>query len=306
VVTVLILCLAGTSVMTLLGVLLPHFLLRLGMEFRWSNRWGVMFLLFSGINLLVTLYFQASVEDQRDAYTTSVLVLMSCAALTAALDRRHRRGRAPYFTLIAGILLATILGLAVVSGSGFLIASLFILAILSMSVLSRAWRVGELRTLSFQFKEEHSKFLWDSLRLADFPVLVPHCPGKDERDLKEKQIRQHHQLAPDVDIVFLEFHVDDPSNFYQNLLVEVVPEEYRYVIKVWGCVSVAHAIAAVALEMSRYSKPPGLHFGWPELNLLSASWAYLAFGQGNIPWKVRELIVQAEPDVSKQPRVIVG
>ena len=175
--------------------------------------------------------------------------------MATAVDRRHRRGHAPYFALIAGTLLATTLALAVVSWSGILIAGLFIVAILSMSVISRALRVGELRTLSFRYKDDRSKFLWDSLRLADFPVLVPHTPGKDQRDLKEVQIRRDHQLAADADIVFLEVHVDDPSDFYQNLLVEVVPEEYRYVIKVTGCVSVAHAIAAVALEMSRYSTP---------------------------------------------------
>jgi hypothetical protein len=306
VVTVLILCLAGTSVMTVLGVLLPQFLLRFGMELRWANRWGVLIILFGGINLLVTLYFQASVDAQRDAYTTSVLVLMTCAALTCALDQRHRHHRARYFTFIAGILIATTLALAVISWNGILIASLFIVAILSMSVMSRAWRVGELRTLSFHYKDDTSKFLWDSLRLADFPVLVPHCPGQHERDLKEVQIRRDHQLAGDCDIVFLEVHVDDPSDFYQNLLVEVVREEFRYVIKVNGCVSVAHAIAAVALEMSRYSTPPGLHFGWTDMDLLSASWTYLAFGQGNVPWKVRELILHAEPDPSRRPRVIVG
>ena len=52
--------------------------------------------------------------------------------------------------------------------------------------------------------------------------------------------------------------------------------------------------------------PPGLHFGWPELDMLSASWSYLAFGEGNIPWKVRELIQRAERDPAKRPRVIVG
>jgi hypothetical protein len=78
------------------------------------------------------------------------------------------------------------------------------------------------------------------------------------------------------------------------------------VIKLTRCVSVAHAIAAVALEMSKESKPPGLHFGWSEMDLLTSSWSYFAFGEGNIPWKVRELIHRAEPNVERQPRVIVG
>src|SRR5262249_46610113 len=147
----------------------------------------------------------------------------------------------------------------------------------------RAWRANELRTVGFHFQDEESRQLWDKLRLMDFPVLIPHRPGLQSREAKEEQIRREHQLAPDVDLVFLEMELDDPSNFFQNLFVKVFREEGRFVIKATGCVSVAHAIAAVALEMSRSSKPPGLHFGWPELDLLSASWSYLAFGEGNIP-----------------------
>jgi hypothetical protein len=175
-----------------------------------------------------------------------------------------------------------------------------------MSVVSRAWRADELRTIGFEFKDAESKFLWDSLRLADFPVLVPHRPGKQSRADKEKEMRAHHQLAPSVEIVFLEIEMGDPSDFYQRLLVEILREETRVVIRVHNCVSVPHAIAAVALEMSRSSVPPALHFGWTELDLLSASWSYLAFGEGNIPWKVRELIHRAEKDPAKRPRVIVG
>jgi hypothetical protein len=58
--------------------------------------------------------------------------------------------------------------------------------------------------------------------------------------------------------------------------------------------------------MSRNSIPPGLHFGWPEQDILSASWSYLAFGEGNLPWKVHELVLRAEPNAAKRPRVIVG
>jgi len=187
-----------------------------------------------------------------------------------------------------------------------LIAALFILAILALSVVSRAIRADELRTLGFDFKDEQARLLWDSLRTADFPALVPHRPGRNGREVKEMQIRAEHQLDPDVDIVFLEVHTDDPSNFYQTPLVEIFREDKRLVLRLTRCVSVAHAIAAAALEMSRCSKPPALHFGWPEMNLLVSSWNYFAFGEGNIPWKVHELIKLVEPDSSRRPRVIVG
>jgi hypothetical protein len=198
------------------------------------------------------------------------------------------------------------LAVAMRSASGLAISLCFITAILAMSITSRAWRADELRTVGFQFHDEQSHFLWDSLCLADFPILVPLRPGRDRHDEKEREIREHHQLAHDVDIVFLEIRLDDPSDFYQTLKIEVVRENSRYVIRVANCVSVAHAIAAIALEMSRNSIPPGLHFGWPEQDILSASWSYLAFGEGNLPWKVHELVLRAEPDAAKRPRVIVG
>lgn len=318
-VTVLILCLAGTSVVTALGVLLPLFLLKFGMEFKWTDRWGILFVVFAAINMLVTLYFQAKVEDQRGAYATGVLVMIACAAVVTAIEHRHTFAQAAgflsktwhfgglvYFAAIAILFLAIMFAVVLRSASGLGISLLFIAAILGMSILSRAWRADELRTIGFAFKDAQSEFLWNSLRLADFPILVPVRPGRDVHRQKEIDIRNAHQLSPEVDIVFLEICVDDPSDFFQTLLIEVAREDNRYVIKVANCVSAAHAIAAIALEMSRSSKPPGLHFGWPEMDMLSASWSYLAFGEGNIPWKVRELIHRAEKDAAKRPRVIVG
>jgi hypothetical protein len=311
-ITVLLLCLAGTSVMTALAVLLPQFLLRFGMELKSAHRWGVLLMVFALINLAVTLYFRAQVTDQRGAYATGVLVLLSSAAVVTVIARKPpRRGwwwlRFPWgFALIAAVFVAATVAVMIQTPSGLLIAGGFIVAILTSSVLSRALRANEMRTIGFDFVDEQSKFLWDSLVLADFPVLVPHRPGRHERDLKEEAIRRDHQLASEVEIVFLEVEVDDPSNFYQRLSIQVVPEDKRFVIKATSCSSVAHAIAAIALEMSRYSKPPGLHFGWSEMDLLAASWSYLAFGEGNIPWKVRELIRAVERDPEKQPRVIIG
>jgi hypothetical protein len=251
------------------------------------------------------------VHAQRGAYATGVMVLMSSAGVVTYLSVRQRgqarrRGRGWRYGLMALVFVATAAGVILQSPSGLLIAFGFIVTILGFSVFARALRCDELRTVGFDFVDERSKFLWDSLCLADFPILVPHRPGLHERDLKEKTIRQDHQLAPDADIVFLEVEVDDPSNFYQRLLIEVIREETRFVIKVTRCVSVAHAIAAVALMMSRFSKPPGVHFGWSEMDLLAASWSYLAFGEGNVPWKVRELIREAETDPARRPRVIIG
>jgi len=318
IVTVVILCLAGTSVMTALAVLLPQFLLRFGMDFNWSNKWGVLLMTFAGINMAVTVMFKADVEDQRGAYATGVLVLIACAGLVSVVESKRFAERQAglrrfvgyisvfIYGVIAVIFALTMLAVAMHSASGLGISLCFILAILGLSVCSRAWRADELRTVGFDFKDEQSRFLWDSLRLADFPILVPFRPGRHSHEEKEAEIRTAHCLAPDAEVVFVEICIDDPSDFLQQLQIGVERDGGRYVIQVANGVSTPHAIAAIALEMSRYSKPPALHFGWPEMDMLTASWSYLAFGEGNIAWKVRELIHRAEKDPAKRPRVVVG
>jgi len=137
-------------------------------------------------------------------------------------------------------------------------------------------------------------------------VLVPHRPGRQSRAEKAAALRSEHQLSDDVHLVFIEVEMDDPSDFYQQLSMQVFREDHVFVIRIGGCVSAAHAVAAVALELSKRGRPPALHFGWSELGPLAQAWSFLAFGEGNVPTKVRELIRRAEPDPSRRPRVVVG
>ena len=39
---------------------------------------------------------------------------------------------------------------------------------------------------------------------------------------------------------------------------------------------------------------------------LVANLSFILFGEGNVPWLVRELILKAEADPTKRPRVIIG
>jgi hypothetical protein len=310
--TILILCLAGTSIITSLQTLIPRFLLRFGMEQKWAQTWGILFGAFALINLAVTVWFQASVSAQRGAYATGVLVGITSAGAFSALDIwRKRQGhwlrRFPWgYGFLTLIFLTTTVIVILLNPTGLHIALWFVVAIFLWSVISRAVRSSELRTVGFEFVNDESRFLWDSMRLADLPCLVPHRPGKHERDLKEEQIRREHQLSSDMDIVFIEVEIKDPSDFYQNLLLEIFREDKRFVIRVTRCVSTAHAIAAIALELSRVGKPPTLHFGWSEISLIESSWSFFAFGEGNVPWKVRELIHNEKPNPERRPRVVIG
>jgi hypothetical protein len=311
--TIIILWFAGASAMAGLLNLVPQYLPRYGMAPEWTRAFRPLVILFTLVNLFVTWQFNASVEAQGAAYATGVLVLMSSACLAGVIDIwRRRAGRAWYvrlswpYALIGAVFFYTTAANVIEKPDGIKIASWFILAIVVSSVISRTARVKELRFMGFHFKDQHSRFLWESMLGLDLPVLVPHRPGTRSLAEKEEIIRREHRLTPDVMVVFIEAELGDPSEFYQQPLMEVIQQEGRFIVRVTRCSSIPHVIAAIALELSRTASPPEIHFGWSNESPVIANLGFLLFGEGNVPWMVRELIREAEPNADKQPRVIVG
>jgi hypothetical protein len=310
--TVLILCLAGASVMLGLRNLVPPYLHRLGMEFHWAHATGAMIIVFNAIKVIVTLGFHADVTSQRGALATSVVILMASAGCAVALDRwpkpgTSRHGWKPWFSILTSALfLFVALIMILQKPAGLQIALASIVAVLMLSMVSRLFRTNELRFTGFHFANQHSKFLWESLKYLEFPVLVPHRPGGRSQLEKEEEIRKRHRLGAEIPILFIEAELGDPSDFDVRPTMEVQQSGGRFSLRLSQCSSIAHAIAAIALEVSKAGKPPEIHFGWSDESPLRANLHFVLFGQGNVPWMVRELIRQAEPDPIRQPRVIIG
>ncbi|MEX2306679.1 MAG: hypothetical protein WD738_03760 [Pirellulales bacterium] len=310
--TISILWFAGASAMSGLLNLVPRYLPRYGMAPRWTEAIRALVIVFTVINLLVTWIFGASVEAQAGAYATGVMVLMTSAGVAVVIDDWRKRSgawwqRLPWgFVAATGVFLYTTVAIIIEKPEGIKIASTFIAAVVIFSMISRTRRSTELRFEKFEFVDDHSRFLWDALRHLEFPVLVPHRPGHHTIVQKDERIRRVHRLEPKVPIVFVEATVGDPSEFQHNPMIEVTEEEDRFVLKLERCASVAHAIASVALELSETGKPPEIHFGWSDESPLVANLSFILFGEGNVPWLVRELILKAEPDPAKRPRVIIG
>ena len=310
--TVAILWFAGASAMAGLLNLVPQYLPRYGMAPEWAGAIRPLVILLTAVNLLVTYIFNADVEAQGGAYATGVLVLM-CSACVAAVIQRYRESdlfwlfRVPwYFVGVALVFVYTTVAVIVEKPEGIKIASCFIVAVIVASILSRTSRSKELRFSGFQFKDSDSRFLWESLKHVEFPVLVPHRPGGRDLLEKERIIRREHRLGPEIPILFVEAHLGDTSDFYQAPEMEVKQEEGRYVLKITRCASIAHVIAALGLELAKVGKPPEIHFGWSMESPMAANLGFLLFGEGNVPWLVHELIQKAEPDPLRQPRIIIG
>jgi len=241
-----------------------------------------------------------------------VLVLMSSASIAAVIDIfRKRTGiwlvRVPWLmVLVAAVFVYTTITNMFEKPEGLRIATFFILAIIATSLISRVLRSTELRLTHFTFVDQESKFLWDSLKHLEIPVLVPHRPGRRELLDKEEDIRRVHRLEPGVPIVYIEAIPGDVSEFSFTPLMQVISEDERFIIRVTRCASVAHVIAAVGLEIGKGGHPPEIHFGWSDEMPLAANLKFVLFGEGNVPWMVRELIEKAQPDPKFQPRIVIG
>jgi hypothetical protein len=310
--TVSILWFAGASAMSGLLNIVPRYLPRYGMAPKWAEAVKALVVVFTAINLFVTFIFDADVSKQGAAYATGVMVLMLSAGVAVVIDQWRKREGVWWRRIHWGFLAATLVFFYVTSAIivekpvGMQIAGAFIASVIVFSMFSRTRRSTELRFEKFDFVDDHSRFLWDALRHLEFPVLVPHRPGHHTITQKDERIRRVHRLGPKVPVVFVEATVGDPSEFHHNPVIEVTEEEERFVLRLSRCVSVAHAIATVALELSKTGKPPEIHFGWSDESPLVANIGFVLFGEGNVPWLVRELIQRAEPDPAKRPRVIIG
>lgn len=314
--TIVILWFAGASAMVGLLNLVPQYLPRYGMAPEWARQTKWLVALFTVVNLVVTLVFKANVDAQGGAYATGVLVLITSACVAAVIDvYRSREGRPwfrrvswPFALITLVFVYTTVVNEVEKSFRGLMIASFFILAILVTSLWSRVARSRELRFAGFKMADPESRLLWDTIRHEELSVLVPHRPGPGMRALREKEriIRREHRIPRDLMLTFVQVELADPSDFVGEPVVDVGQEEGRYVVKVTGAASISHTLAAIALEMGKVGKPPEIHFGWTEESPVSGTLGFLLFGEGNVPWMVRELLHRAEPDEEKRPIIIIA
>ena len=311
--TVVILWFAGASAMAGLLNLVPQYLPRYGMAPEWSRATRPLVLLFTVINLGVTYIFKASVDAQSAAYATGVLVLMTSAGVASVIDLWHRRaGRRRIFRFAWGFAFITVVfayttvANVIEKPDGIKIAAFFIATIIVTSLASRIARSRELRFAGFQIADAESRFMWDTIRHLELTILVPHRPGRRTLASKEQQIRREHRIPRDLMIVFVEVVLADASEFMNEPVLKIEEEEGRFIMRITGAASISHTLAAVALEMAKVGRPPEIHFGWTDESPVSGTLGFLLFGEGNVPWMVRDLIRRAEPDDAKRPLIIIA
>jgi len=307
--TISILWFAGASALAGLLNLIPRYLPRYGMAPEWARANRPLVLIITGITIVVTIVFEASVDAQGGAYATGVLVLMSSAALAVAVTAWRQSHRWAVFAAITLVFAYTTITNIFERPEGIKIASLFILTIVVMSLVSRALRSTELRVHGLMPDELAMSFI-ESIRPEGEGVrIIANRPGAgDEAEYAAKllEARRTHHLTERDPVLFLEVRPGDASNFSEFLKIEgkrVGP--YR----VLACESAAipNAIAALLLYIrDRTGLIPHVYFGWTEGNPITYLLKFLAFGEGDTAPVTREVLRQTEHDPLRRPRVHVG
>ena len=307
--TILILWFAGSSAVAGLLTLVPRYLPRFGMAPEWARANRPLVVIITGIAIVISIVFEASVEAQGGAYATGVLVLMTSGALAiAVVTWRSRHGWIP-FLAIAAIFVYTTITNMIERPEGIKIASIFILTIVFTSLVSRTLRSTELRVHGFELDEPARAFINGVARRGRAIRIIANRPGSglpSEYEDKMREAGDSHHVPPDEPVLFLEIQPGDASEFSDVLRVQGV-EVGGHLILRSKSPAIPNAIAALLLYIrDETGVIPHVYFGWTEGNPITYLLKFLAFGEGDTAPVTREVLRQVEADPSRRPRVHVG
>lgn len=306
--TILILWFAGASAMAGLLNIVPRFLPRYGMAPEWTRAARPLVLIFTGVAFLVTIIFRASVDAQGGAYATGVLVLMTSAAVavTLAYRKERRRGMMIGTVVIAIVLLYTTLANVFERPDGIKIASVFILSIVVFSLVSRIWRVLELRSIGVELDDEARRMVAEAAAGDHLIRIIPNRPetgDEAEYDRQARESREDHQIPASEKLIFFEVYVTDASEFADVLRIKGVRCGEHNVLRA-RATAIPNAIATFLLWIqSETGKRPHAYLTWTEGNPVVKMFQFLLFGRGETAPLTREILRKLEHDPRARPVV---
>ena len=309
--SIFILWFAGASAMAGLINIVPRYLPGYGMAPEWSRAVRPVVLVYTGVSILITIGFRASVDAQAGAYATGILVMMvsAAAAVTVSAARRRERRRIVGFGVLTVVLLYALGANIVEKPDGIMISALFITGIILVSLVSRVSRTTELRVEGVEFDEAARQFIADSIAYDGALNVVANKPqqsGQAAYAEKENEQRVMNPVPGAADVLFLEIQVVDPSAFTDVLHVRGVEVGEFRVLRAQSP-AVPNAIAAILLALREATGlRPHAYFEWSEGNPVGHLLRYLLLGQGDTAPVVREILRESEPDAARRPGIHVG
>jgi len=299
--TIAILWFAGASAMAGLIDLVPRYLPKYGMSPQWARAPRPLVLVFTALAIVIVIIFQASVDGQGGAYGTGVLAVITSAAVAVMVSaiRQRQRWRSIGFAVTTLVFLYTTIVNIVERPDGIRIASLFILGLLVVSVVSRVLRSYGLRATSVSLDDAAQQIVEAAAR-AGALRFVARNPATQLPD------------APGSEGIVLEVLPADPSDFEEPLVVK------GSVVK--GSVVKGDATGSPALRVTGSNVPTTLASVLlavrdltgvvPEIlitraagNAVSNTLRFLVTGSGETASITREVLRRAEKNPTRRPVV---
>jgi hypothetical protein len=229
-------------------------------------------------------------------------------AVTLCARRQGHLRAATWFAVVALVFIYTSVITVVQRPEGLQIAAMFIAAIIVSSLISRIWRVTELRIASVDLDPQARRFVdeWSSQSKLRLVANDPDKPDATDYALKERQHREIEGISFEEPLLFLEIGVSDPSEFAHVLEVHGVEIDGYRILRAQSS-AVPNAIAALLLHLRDLtSMVPHAYFNWAEGPPLQQIVQFLIFGEGDIAPVTHEVLRSAERDRLRRPIVHVA
>ncbi|WP_255252720.1 amino acid transporter [Curtobacterium sp. 'Ferrero'] len=309
--TVAILWFAGASAMAGLLNLVPRFLPRYGMAPQWARATRPLVVIFTLIAFAITILFKANVDAQGGAYATGVLVLITSAAFAVTLSarRKQQKKRTIGFGAITLVFVYTTIANVIERPDGVRIATVFIIAIVVVSLISRVRRSFELRASSIELDPVARQFIEADADQFSAVCIIANEPGAGTAEAyraKGREERRDSGIPARVPTMFLEVLPADSSDFEEDLVVEGHIVHGHRVLRVRSG-NVPNTIAATLLAIRDIAGVvPSIYFEWNEGSPIQNAIRFVFTGVGDVAPVTREVLREAEPDVNRRPTVHVS
>jgi hypothetical protein len=303
--TILILWFAGASAMAGLLHLIPRYLPRVGLAPEWVAHSRPLVLTLFAFNVVITLIFRANVEQQGGAYATGVLVLMSSAAVAAALSLwKEKRYRLSFYCWGVTVVFAyTTIANMVERPDGILVASFFILFILVVSGVSRYLRSTELRVAGITFADAESEQHWYAMTGKKVNLVPIRSLDLEARQTRLKKIKDHYKVHGSLAFLHVSL-LDNRSEFLSPLCIQVRRDNGAYLVEASQAVAIANAVA----YLSGVLHPISILLGLSRQNLMRQSFRYFLVGEGETGLMVYAILQkywESTPEEDERPFIFL-